>query len=91
MERQLVINEFKRISKESAVAEFDVSTGQEPGMNLPCCSHTWELAPALEHRAEFPQFLNKGQLVGLLGRVISSSQGLYVYTNTETHTHIHKH
>jgi hypothetical protein len=36
---------------------------------LPCCSHTWELAPA-----EFPQFLNQGQSVGLLGRVISSSQ-----------------
>jgi hypothetical protein len=43
---------------------------------FPRCSHTWELAPALEHRAEFPQFLDQGQLVGLLGRVISSSQGL---------------
>jgi hypothetical protein len=31
------------------------------------------------------------QSVGLLGRVISSSQGLYLYTNTEKHTHIHKH
>jgi hypothetical protein len=41
---------------------------------LPRCSHTWGLAPALEHRAEFPQFLNQGQSVGLLGRVISSSQ-----------------
>jgi hypothetical protein len=30
----------------------------------------------LEHRAEFPQFLDQVQLVGLLGRVISSSQGL---------------
>jgi hypothetical protein len=58
---------------------------------LPRCSHTWELAPALEHRAEFPQFLNQGQSVGLLGRVISSSQGLYLYTNTEKHTHINKH
>jgi hypothetical protein len=29
--------------------------------------------------------------VGLLGRVISSSQGLYLYTNTENRTHIHKH
>jgi hypothetical protein len=55
------------------------------------CSHTWELSPALEHRAEFPQFLNRGQSVGLLGRVISSSQGLYLYTNTEKHIHIHKH
>jgi hypothetical protein len=45
---------------------------------LPRCFHTWELAPA-----EFPQFLNLGQSVGLLGRVISSSQGLYLYTNTE--------
>jgi hypothetical protein len=36
------------------------------------------LLPFLEHRAEFPQFLNQGQSVGLLGRVISSSQGLYI-------------
>jgi hypothetical protein len=48
------------------------------------------LLPLLEHRAEFPQFLNQGQSVGLLGRVISSSQGLYLYTNTEKHTHIHE-
>jgi hypothetical protein len=45
----------------------------------------------LEHRAEFSQFLNQGQSVGLLGRVISSSQGLYLHTNTEKRTHIHKH
>jgi hypothetical protein len=58
---------------------------------LPRCSHTWELAPASEHRVEFPQFLSLGQSVGLLGRVISSTQGLYLYTNTEKRTHIHKH
>jgi hypothetical protein len=52
---------------------------------LPRCSRF------LEHRAEFPQFLDQGQSVGLLGRVISSSQGLYMYTNTEKRTHIHKH
>jgi hypothetical protein len=40
--------------------------------------HMWALAPASEHRAEFPQYLNLGQSVGLLGRVISSSQGLYL-------------
>jgi hypothetical protein len=45
----------------------------------------------LEHRAEFPQFLDQGQSVGLLGWVISSLQGLYLYTNTEKRTHIHKH
>jgi hypothetical protein len=44
------------------------------------------LLPLLEHRAEFPQFLNQGQSVGLLGQVISSSQGLYLFTNTEKHT-----
>jgi hypothetical protein len=49
------------------------------------------LLPLLEHRAEFPQFLNLGQLVGLLGRVISSSQGLYLYTNTEKRIHKNKH
>jgi hypothetical protein len=35
-------------------------------------------------------FLDLRQSVGLLGRVISSSQGLYPYTNTEKRTHIHK-
>jgi hypothetical protein len=49
------------------------------------------LLPLLEHRAEFPQFLDQGQSVGLIGRVISSSQGLYLYTNTEKRAHIHKH
>jgi hypothetical protein len=49
------------------------------------------LLPLLENRAEFPQFLDRGQSVGLLERVISSSQGLYLYTNTEKGTHIHKH
>jgi hypothetical protein len=49
------------------------------------------LLPLLEHRAEFPQFLDQEQSVGLLGRVISSSQGLYLYTNTKKRTHIHKH
>jgi hypothetical protein len=33
------------------------------------------------------QLLDLGQPVGLLGRVISSSQGLYLYTNTEKRTH----
>jgi hypothetical protein len=49
------------------------------------------LLPLLENRAEFPQFLDQGQSVALLGRVISSSQGLYLYTKTEKRTHIHKH
>jgi hypothetical protein len=34
---------------------------------LPRCSHTWELVPLWGHRAEFPQFLDQGQSVGLLG------------------------
>jgi hypothetical protein len=29
--------------------------------------------------------------VGLLGRVILSSKGLYLYTNTEKRAHVHKH
>jgi hypothetical protein len=37
------------------------------------------------------QFLNLGRSVGLLGRLISSSQGLYLFTNIEKHIHIHKH
>jgi hypothetical protein len=36
-------------------------------------------------------FLDLGHSVGLLGRVISSSQGLYLHTNTEKRTHTHKH
>jgi hypothetical protein len=34
---------------------------------------------------------DRRQPVGLLGRVISSSQGLYLYTNTEKRAPIHKH
>jgi hypothetical protein len=70
---------------------MEIYSGVDVFFPPPRCSHTWELAPASEHRAEFPQFLNQGQSVGLLGRVISSSQGLYLYTNTEKRTHIHKH
>jgi hypothetical protein len=33
------------------------------------------------------QLLDLGQSVGLLGQVISSSQGLYLYMNTEKRTH----
>jgi hypothetical protein len=33
------------------------------------------------------QLLDLGQSVGLLGGVITSSQGLYLYTNTEKSTH----
>jgi hypothetical protein len=33
------------------------------------------------------QFLDLGQSVGILGRVISSLQGLYLYTNTQKRTH----
>jgi hypothetical protein len=36
------------------------------------------------------QLLYRGQSVGLLGRVISSSQGLYWYTNTEKYGTQHK-
>jgi hypothetical protein len=36
-------------------------------------------------------FLYLRQSVGLFGRVISSSQGLYLYTNTEKYTHTHTH
>jgi hypothetical protein len=32
-------------------------------------------------------FVDLRQSEGLLGRVISSSQGLYLYTNTEKHTY----
>jgi hypothetical protein len=71
--------------------QIGFNPGRHAFFSPPRCSHTWELAPALEHRAEFPQFLHQGQSVGLLGQVISSSQGLYLYTNTKIHTHIHKH
>jgi hypothetical protein len=46
----------------------------------------------LEHRASVKrfvslQFLNLRQSVGLLGRVISSSQGLYLNTGQQKHIH----
>jgi hypothetical protein len=51
--------------------------------HLRVCSRFWSLGLSF-------LFLDQGQSVGLLGRVISSSQGLYLYTNTKkkkTHTH----
>jgi hypothetical protein len=77
------IKSEKRLIKGSDFLFFSLSSSLLP--HLGACSRF------LEHRAESPQFLDQGQSVGLLGRVISSSQGLYVYTNTEKRTHIHKH
>jgi hypothetical protein len=49
------------------------------------CSHFWSIGL-------ISQFLDHSQTVGLLGRVISSSQGLYLNTeqhkHRKTHTHI---
>jgi hypothetical protein len=56
---------------------------------------TWELAPIMEHRADYSVSLIFSQAVGFLGRVISSSQGLYLNTGehkhrkTRTHIKIH--
>jgi dolichol kinase len=49
------------------------------------CPLTWVLAPILEHRADYSVSLIISQAIGLLGRIISSSQGLYL--NTEQHEH----
>jgi hypothetical protein len=52
----------------------------------------WTLAYLHETLRFTSDFWIFRQSVGLLGWVISSSQGLYLYTNTETHTqrlHIH--
>jgi hypothetical protein len=49
----------------------------------------WALAYLHETLRFTSVFYILRQLVGLLGRVISSSQGSYLYTNTEKHTHIH--
>jgi hypothetical protein len=46
------------------------------------------LLPFLKHRAS--QFLNLGQSAGLLGWVISPSQGLY-HTGQHKHRKTHKH
>jgi hypothetical protein len=54
--------------------------------------HLWLYSPIRALAASMKlsvslQLLDLGQSVGHLGRVISSSQGLYLYTNTEkTHT-----
>jgi hypothetical protein len=56
------------------------------------CPLTWDLAPILEHRADYSVSLIFSQAVGLLERVISSSQGLYLNTGQHKHrktrTHI---
>jgi hypothetical protein len=49
------------------------------------CPLTRELAPVLEHRADYSISLIFSQAVGLLRRAISSSQGLYL--NTAQHKH----
>jgi hypothetical protein len=51
-------------------------------------------APALEHRASVKRFvalrfLNVGHSVGLLGRVISPSQGRYLTQTQNKHAHKH--
>jgi hypothetical protein len=51
----------------------------------------WAFAYLLETLRFTSVFYILRHSVGLLGRVISSSQGLYLYTNTEKRTHIHKH
>jgi hypothetical protein len=50
------------------------------------CSRIQALAASLKLSISL-QLLDLGQLVGLLGQVISFSQGLYLYTNTEKRTH----
>jgi hypothetical protein len=78
--------------QEDSWDSFLLETYYSRDFFLPRCSPTLgSLLPLLEHRDEFPQFLDQGQSVGLLGRVMSSAQGLYLYTNTEKRTHIHKH
>jgi hypothetical protein len=53
---------------------------------------TWELAPTFSSIGLISQFLDHSQTIGLLGRVISSSQGLYLNTgqlrHRKTHTRI---
>jgi hypothetical protein len=46
---------------------------------VPLCSHFWSIGL-------ISQFLHHSQTVGLLGRVISSSQGFYLSTEKCTHT-----
>jgi hypothetical protein len=48
--------------------------------HLGACSHFWSIRL-------ISQFLDHSQTVGLLGRVISPSQGLYLNTEKRTHTH----
>jgi hypothetical protein len=59
---------------------------------LPFFFHLWLYSPIKALAASMKlsvllQLLDLGESVGLLGRVISSSQGLYLYTNTEKRTH----
>jgi hypothetical protein len=63
-------------------AQYPHQTSRRYSPNLGLCLSPWN----------FPihfGFLDLRESVGHLGRVISSSQGLYLYTNTEKRTHIH--
>jgi hypothetical protein len=52
---------------------------------------TRELAPMLEHRADYSVSLIFPWAVGLLGRVISSSQGLFLNTGHHKHRKMRTH
>jgi hypothetical protein len=72
------MNKFSQTKNRSICVKFIAQFLKEQCiMTIPfLVAHTLgSLLPLLEHRAEFPQFLDQGQSVGLLGRVISSSQG----------------
>jgi hypothetical protein len=60
---------WEYLSKD--ITEYINACERCPPPSLP---HLGACSCFLEHRAEFPQFLDQGQLVGLLGRVISSSR-----------------
>jgi hypothetical protein len=55
-------------------------------LSLCLCSEVQASAASMKLSVSL-QLLDLGQSIGLLGRVISSSQGLYLYTNTEKRTY----
>jgi hypothetical protein len=53
---EIILNSYRSVTTSNYNCFISSHTLQ---FTLPRCSHTWELAPASEHRADFTQFLNR--------------------------------
>jgi hypothetical protein len=98
-QRAVIMNVMINVIWSSALQEYlkpvllaQIQTISQPPSTVPSSSLSVFLLLPLEHRASVKrfvslQFLNLRQSAGLLGRVISPSQGLYLQTEKRAHTH----